>query len=473
MYEKLAGMTGTAETEAEEFHQIYGLDVVVIPTNRPVRRVDFNDLIYKTQREKFAAIIDQIEECHRRGQPVLVGTISVEKSEVLSRMLRRRGIPHNVLNAKNHEREAEIVARAGQKGAVTIATNMAGRGTDIKLGEGVVYLDRRLIESDLTLDSRIDGKTLRQLLEEKPCGLFVIGSERHEARRIDRQLRGRCARQGDPGCSQFFVSLEDDLMRLFGSDRIAGIMEKLGLEEGQVLEHRWLNRSIENAQRRVEQHNFAIRKRTLEYDDVMNRQREVIYDFRSSIIRAADAREHLYDIAADVVYEQAEALTAGAEQSALSEFTAWVNSVFPLGMSSDRLAEVWPDPDKVTEVVAGAIRQAYETKAATEEPEALREMERAMILQAIDSHWQEFLRAMDSLREGIALRAYGQRDPLVEYKREAYSMFADLMSQIKRDIAHRMFRSATSLEALETFLASLPQAYIHEEVSALETAAAA
>ncbi|RKX33032.1 MAG: preprotein translocase subunit SecA, partial [Verrucomicrobia bacterium] len=430
MYEKLAGMTGTAETEAEEFHQIYGLDVVVIPTNRPVRRVDFNDLIYKTQREKFAAIIDRIEECHRRGQPVLVGTISVEKSEILSRMLRRRGIPHNVLNAKNHEREAEIVARAGQKGAVTIATNMAGRGTDIKLGEGVVYLDRRVIESDLTLDDRVNGKTLRQLLQEKPCGLFVIGSERHEARRIDRQLRGRCARQGDPGCSQFFVSLEDDLMRLFGSDRIAGIMEKLGLEEGQVLEHRWLNRSIENAQRRVEQHNFAIRKRTLEYDDVMNRQREVIYDFRSSIVRAADVRAHLYEIAADVVYEQAESLAAGGEEAALSEFTAWVNSVFPLGISPDQLAEAWPDPEKVTDVVAAAIRKAYEAKAAAEEPEALREMERAMILQAIDSHWQEFLRAMDSLREGIALRAYGQRDPIVEYKREAYNLFMDLMDRI-------------------------------------------
>ena len=256
MYEKLAGMTGTAETEASEFRDIYKLDVVVIPTNLPCRRVDNNDVVYKTQREKFKALIDEITECHQHGQPVLVGTISVETSELLSRMLRRAKIPHNVLNAKNHEREAEIVTGAGQAGSVTIATNMAGRGTDIKLGEGVVWLARDIVRSTARLDDKqADGRSLREQLTEKPCGLHVIGSERHEARRIDRQLRGRCARQGDPGSSRFYVSLEDDLMRLFGSDRIAGIMGRLGLEEGQQLEHRWLNRSIETAQRRVEQQN--------------------------------------------------------------------------------------------------------------------------------------------------------------------------------------------------------------------------
>ncbi|MEI6502660.1 MAG: preprotein translocase subunit SecA, partial [Armatimonadota bacterium] len=285
LYKKLSGMTGTAETEADEFSQIYKLDVIVIPTNRPVRRVDNNDSIYKTQREKYKALLNEIVECHTAGQPVLVGTVSVDASELLSRMLTRARIPHSVLNAKNHEREADIVASAGQKGQVTIATNMAGRGTDIKLGEGVVWVGRDQILGPLRLEDKPDGgkKTLRQLLLDRPCGLHVIGSERHESRRIDRQLRGRCARQGDPGSSRFYVSLEDDLMRLFGSDRIAGIMERLGLEEGEVLEHRWLNRSIETAQRRVEQQNFSIRKRTLQYDDVTNKQRKIIYGFRGEI----------------------------------------------------------------------------------------------------------------------------------------------------------------------------------------------
>ncbi len=472
MYEKLAGMTGTAETEADEFMQIYGLDVVVIPTNRPVRRIDYNDMIYKTQREKYAAIIEEIERCHARGQPVLVGTISVEKSEVLSRMLRRRNIPHNVLNAKNHEREAEIVARAGQKGAVTIATNMAGRGTDIKLGEGVVHLDRKLIESDVSLGDRINGRTLRQELLENPCGLYVIGTERHEARRIDRQLRGRCARQGDPGFSRFYVSLEDDLMRLFGSDRVAGIMERLGLEEGQVLEHPWLNKSIENAQRRVEQQNFSIRKRTLEYDDVMNKQREVIYSFRSEVVSSEDVRAFLYDIVEDVVSERVQAVTPGDEES-LEAFIAWVNSVFPIGLGKEALAGESAEAEKIIATVTERVRQAYELKARGEDEERLREMERMIVLHAIDSHWQEFLRSMDTLRQGVGLRAYGQRDPLVEYKREAYDMFSDLMDRIKEEIVHDMFRSATSLEAMETFLASIPQAYVHDEFSGMDAALAA
>ncbi len=471
MYDKLAGMTGTAETEADEFHQIYKLDVVVIPTNRPVRRMDNNDQIFKTLREKYNAAIDEIRECHERGQPVLVGTISVETSELISRMLRRANIPHNVLNAKNHEREAEIVMRAGQKGAVTIATNMAGRGTDIKLGEGVVYLERDLITSSVALDDKVDGRALRDILDEKPCGLHVIGTERHESRRIDRQLRGRCARQGDPGSSRFYVSLEDDLMRLFGSDRISGIMEKLGIEEGEVLEHPWLNRSIERAQRRVEQQNFSIRKRTLEYDDVMNTQREIIYGFRSDVLRSDDPRHELYDICEEVIQGKAmeaeAAMSSPEPEEALSEFVHWANTTFPVGLKSEDLMDAGREAEAIAEFVVEKVKAAYEVKASTENQEALVSLERMIITQAVDQHWQEYLRGMDALRQGVGLRAYGQRDPLVEYKREAYDLFAQLMDRIKMDVAGRMFRFATSMNAFETFLASLPRQAVHQEASAL------
>jgi len=474
MYKKLAGMTGTAETEADEFHEIYKLDVVVIPTNRPVRRVDHNDLIYKTQREKYNAIIEEISSCFQRRQPVLVGTISVETSELLSRMLRRLNIPHNVLNAKNHQREAEIVALAGQAGAVTIATNMAGRGTDIKLGEGVIYLERDLVLSRTRLDDRLPtGGTLRKMLLEKPCGLHVIGSERHESRRIDRQLRGRCARQGDPGASRFFVSLEDDLMRLFGSDRISGIMEKLGIQEGEVLEHPWLNRSIETAQRRVEQQNFSIRKRTLEYDDVMNKQREIIYGFRSEVVAAEQVREPLFSIIEDVVHAKLEEAVADKDEHALREFVVWANSTFPVGLKVEDLAEGAEAAEENFKRVMERVRKAYELKARLENPAALNSMERFIILQAVDSQWQDYLRNMDTLRQGVGLRAYGQRDPLVEYKHEAYSMFSDLMERIKLEGAGKMFRSATSPEAAWKFLAHLPQTYVHDEVTALGTPSAA
>ena len=321
------------------------MDVVVIPTNRPVRRVDGNDHIYKTQREKFNAIIEEISACYQRKQPVLVGTISVDMSEILSRMLRRVNIPHNVLNAKNHAREAEIVLNAGQPGAITIATNMAGRGTDIKLGPGVVWMERDVIIGKAKLTDKLEGKTLRQLIEERPCGLYVIGSERHESRRIDRQLRGRCARQGDPGMTRFFVSLEDDLMRLFGSDRISGIMEKLGIQEGEVLEHRWLNRSIETAQRRVEQQNFSIRKRTLEYDDVMNKQREIIYGFRSQIVAVDQVRENLLDVVSDVIFDRAEDLDD--DEESLAAFATWVNSQFPIGFHPDQRRAEGRPPGRV------------------------------------------------------------------------------------------------------------------------------
>jgi preprotein translocase subunit SecA len=470
MYDKLSGMTGTAETEADEFHQIYSLDVMVIPTNRPVRRVDLNDQVYKTQREKFKAVIDEIKAAHERKQPVLVGTVAVETSEVLSRMLRRENIIHNVLNAKNHAREAEIVANAGQPGAVTIATNMAGRGTDIKLGEGVVYIEKELIHSrEFSLESKVDGSPLRRLLEEKPCGLYVIASERHESRRIDRQLRGRSARQGDPGVTRFYVSLEDNLMRLFGSDRISSIMERLGIQEGEVLEHPWLNKSIETAQRRVEQQNFMMRKRTLEYDDVMNAQRREIYGFRSEALTAENPRDQLMSSVEYAVATRAEDAVAAKDEAGLHEFITWVNTTFPLGMRESSLPEE-KTVDSLTDQVMDRVKEAYALKASHEDGDSLMRLERHLILQAIDEHWQEYLRSMDSLRESIGLQAYGQRDPLIEYKREAYTLFMDLMDRIYEEIASTIFRY-TTVRREEMASVSRLQAQ-HAQASALAAAAA-
>ncbi len=457
MYEKLAGMTGTAETEATEFHQIYKLDVVVIPTNRPCQRVDYNDKIYKTRREKYRAVIEEVRECHEQGRPVLLGTISVDVSEILSRMLKRENIPHNVLNAKNHEREAEIVARAGHKGAVTVATNMAGRGTDIKLGEGIADLG----------------------------GLHVIGSERHDARRIDRQLRGRCARQGDPGSSSFYISLEDNLMRLFGSDRIANIMSKLGLEEGEELQHPWLNKSIETAQKRVEQHHYSIRKRTLEYDDVMNKQREAIYGFRKEVLLSDNPHDILFDVVRQELEERVYAALemegddAGGDP-ALSDLLSWLNSTFPIGFSKDDLEVSKSDVDAkklvsarkslsakaeaIVEKILAKVAEAYKTKEELEDPDSLKWLERHTMLDAVDRLWQEHLYAMDHLRSSINLRAYAQKDPLVEYKHEAFKMFQELMADINQEILNNMFRSAGSLASFESLLASLPQQFIHDQI---------
>ena len=458
LYHKLAGMTGTAETEASEFFDIYKLGVLVIPTNKPVARIDSNDSVYKTKREKYSAVLKEIKEVHGKGRPILVGTISVEVSEHLSRMLKREGIIHSVLNAKYHQQEAEIVARAGQRGAVTIATNMAGRGTDIKLGPGVA----------------------------EAGGLHVIGTERHEARRIDRQLRGRCARQGDPGSSHFFIGLEDDLMRLFGSDKIVKYMEKMGLEEGQELEHPLLNRSIGQAQKRVEQHNFQIRKRTLEYDDVMNKQREVIYGFRNEIIHAAEVRDRLMDIMEEVVIQKVEEFSnAGSDYSEwkVRPLSDWVNLNFPLGMPEGEIVKAAesgkdePVPGSVFDglsaaqfgvcnFISEAVRKAYELKISFENPDALKEVERYTILNAIDRLWQEHLYEMDSLRNSIGLRAHGQRDPLIEYKAEAFKIFEELMVNIKTEICHNIFRSASSLLAFENFLRSAPQQTTHQSTSA-------
>jgi preprotein translocase subunit SecA len=445
LYQKLAGMTGTAETEAAEFHDIYKLDVNVIPTNRPVARKDHNDRIYKTRREKYNAVINEIRDCHTREQPVLVGTVSVEASELLSRMLKREKIPHNVLNAKFHMQEAEIVSRAGQPGTVTISTNMAGRGTDIKLGANVA--DRG--------------------------GLYVIGTERHEARRIDRQLRGRCARQGDPGSSRFYVSFEDDLMRNFGAaDRMTRIMERFGLEEGQELEHRWLNKSVETAQKRVEQRNYLIRKRTLDFDDVMNMQREVVYTYRNETIDSEEPRTLIYEVIDEAVPAKVqEYLTAGRdEEPNYTGFLNWVNTTFPLGLTKEKAQFDTRTVDENAQFLIGKIKDAYERKSSHEEPTAVKSLERYIILNAIDRLWQEHLYAMDALREGVYLRGYAQKDPLIEYKTEAYDMFVELMANIKNEVLHNLFRSTSNLQAFENFLATLPQFLLREHAPAASTA---
>jgi len=458
LYTKLAGMTGTAETEAAEFFDIYKLGVLTIPTNKPNIRKDKNDSVYKTRREKFNAVVREIKELHTLGRPILVGTISVETSEMLSKMLKREGLIHSVLNAKYHQQEAEIVARAGQRGAVTIATNMAGRGTDIKLGEGVAAIG----------------------------GLHVLGTERHESRRIDRQLRGRCSRQGDPGSSHFFISLEDDLMRLFGSDRVVKIMEKAGFKEGDELEHRWLNWSIQSAQKKVEQHNFQIRKRTLEYDDVMNKQREIIYGFRNEIIRGEDVRDRLMDIIEEVVILKVEEFSSADTEPSewrLRQLADWVNLNFPIGMPEAEIIKaadagkeapvagsvfdgLTPAQFAVCNFISDAIRRAYEVKISFEEPEKLATVERYTILSAIDKLWQEHLYEMDSLRYSIGLRAHGQRDPLVEYKAEAFKIFDELMVNVKTEICHNVFRSASSMTAFENFLRNVPRETLHQSASA-------
>jgi len=429
MYQKLAGMTGTAETEATEFSDIYRLAVQVIPTNKPCIRVDKNDVIFKTRRDKYLAVLKEIEVANKRGQPVLVGTTSVEASEVLSRMLRRAGVIHTVLNAKFHQQEAEIVSRAGLRGAVTIATNMAGRGTDIKLGEGVRDLG----------------------------GLYVIGTERHESRRIDRQLRGRCSRQGDPGLTKFFLSLEDDLMRLFLQGNLASRMMEGSMKEGEELEHPLLNRSIESAQKKVEQQNYAVRKRLLQYDDVLNQQREVVYGIRNAAIHA--------DRSQDIIFEQVDeelqsrlALAGfgekgGANAVAIESFVGWANTHFPIGLAvADLQGE---NPDELRRQVLERIRKAYAVKESAEIPEALGALERYVVINAIDQHWQEHLTEMEELRRSIGLRSYGQKDPLVEYKSEAYTFFQELMSNIRLQICTGLFRSASNLSSFENMLSIL------------------
>ena len=443
MYHKIAGMTGTAETESHELWEIYKLDVVVVPTHRPVRRVDHEDQIYRTKREKYNAIIEDAAALHELNLPVLVGTVSVEASELLSRMLTRRGIKHQLLNARYHEKEAQVVAEAGQPGAVTIATNMAGRGTDIKLNPEVIHIDRTVVESDVTLDQRASGGTLREELSEHPSGLQVIGTERHEARRIDRQLRGRSGRQGDPGSSRFYLSLEDDLMRLFGSERIASVMDRLGAEEGEVIEHRMVTRSIERAQKKVEARNFDMRKHLLEYDDVMNQQRQVIYNRRRDVLERDSAREQVLEIMEETVdglmatHIHAE---AHPEEWPWEDFAAEVGGTFftPFPIDVDQRATA--TPEQVREQVLHCVTEAYEKRLELVGEETFREVEKALLLHTIDTCWQEHLYEMDELKEGVGFVGIGGKNPLIEYKKGAYDMFEQLVDRINQESLRNLLR---------------------------------
>jgi len=459
MYGKLAGMTGTAETEQEEFRKIYNLDVVVIPTNKPMSRLEMPDVVYKTEPAKFNAVVEEIAQKHATGQPVLVGTISIEKSEVLHEMLRRRGIPHQVLNAKFHEQEASIVAQAGRLGTVTIATNMAGRGTDIVLGGNPEFLAHAELRthSDYDPDDLIaEGKLYQQLLVkyEQQCaeehrrvvelgGLHILGTERHESRRIDNQLRGRSGRQGDPGASQFFSSLEDDLMRLFGSDNIAGIMDKLGMEEDVPIEHGLISRSIESAQKRVENRNFDIRKHVLEYDDVMNQQREVIYGQRMQVLLGENLKDVVVQMITDTVNAAVDIYAPNGvipEEWDFEGLLTYADQIF--------LPEHELQVEELEDIGRGALKElllekaltAYDAREDELGAEVMRELERAVLLRMVDEKWMDHLDAMDQLREGIGLRAYGQKNPLIEYKFESYQMFQNMIDTIREDVVRYIYR---------------------------------
>ncbi|HEX8751659.1 MAG TPA: preprotein translocase subunit SecA, partial [Nitrospira sp.] len=455
MYKKLGGMTGTADTEAAEFAKIYNLDVNVVPTNRKMIRLDYADVVYRTEKEKFLAIVEEIKECHERGQPVLVGTISIEKSEKIAGMLSRNGIKHNVLNAKQHEREAEIVAQAGRKAAVTIATNMAGRGTDILLGGNADFMFKQVLyreenlpdERKLSVYEEIRAECEKNKQEVIALGgLHILGTERHESRRIDNQLRGRAGRQGDPGSSRFYLSLEDDLMRIFASERVSQLMLKLGMEEGVPIEHGMVTRAIANAQKKVEAHNFEIRKQLLEYDDVMNKQREVIYQHRRAVLSGENLTDDLRDMMAGMldsalnVYCPAEQYPEEWDMKGLAEM---MQGQFGLDITQGKhdqgesLREV--GRDALLEDLKTHVREAYERKEKDLGPELMRFLEKNFMLQVIDHHWKDHLLGMDHLRDGIGLRGYGQKDPLIEYKREGYELFAGMMERIKSDTLERLF----------------------------------
>jgi preprotein translocase subunit SecA len=421
MYKKLAGMTGTADTEAPEFKKIYNLDVVVIPTHKKMIRIDYPDVIYRNESEKFTAIVESIKELYTKGQPVLVGTISIEKSERLSKVLSREGIKHSVLNAKNHQLEAEIVAQAGQKGVVTISTNMAGRGTDIVLGDGVTLLG----------------------------GLHILGTERHESRRIDNQLRGRSGRQGDQGTSRFYLSLEDDLLRIFGSDRISGLMGKMGMEEGEPIEHSLISKAIENAQRRVEGHNFEIRKHLLEYDDVMNQQREVVYGQRRKVLEGHDLREMIQEMARDILDVTLDFFISEKtppEEWDLKSLSDKLFQQFTTKILFDG-KDALPEPEELKENLWEQIWAAYEKKVGSIDPEVMASLEQMVMLETIDLTWKDHLLSMDHLKEGIGLRGYGQRDPLREYQREGYELFVDMIERIKEQTVANLFRLQVTKEA--------------------------
>jgi preprotein translocase subunit SecA len=462
MYDKLAGMTGTAETEAEEFSKIYGLEVVVIPTNRDMVRDDFADLVFRNQSGKWNAVIDEIAEEHEKGRPVLVGTISVAVSEMLAELLKRRGIKHNVLNAKFHEREAEIVAQAGRSGAVTIATNMAGRGTDILLGGNPEMMAAEILHRQGTNVLEATPEQYQAALAEadQVCaedrdrvlaagGLHIVGTERHEARRIDNQLRGRAGRQGDPGSSRFYLSLEDDLMRRFASDRVSSIMGRLGFDDETALESGMVSRTIEGAQTRVEGYNFDARKHVVQYDDVINRQRETIYHERERILRSHDLASTILAMLDEEIRDQVLEHTAGdASEWNRAGLKATLTAMVPtLDAKALRVVDESRDPAELTQALLDAIGEAYDAKRAETGEEGIGVLERIVLLRVIDGLWVEHLTAVDDMRRGIGLRAYSQRDPLNEFKVEAYRMFDELKETIRHDVTHTVFRVTLTRDA--------------------------
>ena len=449
MYKKLAGMTGTADTEAPEFKKIYNLDVIVMPTNMPMIRNDHTDVIYKTEMEKFNAVIEEIRELNKKKRPVLVGTISIEKSELLSKYLTRAGVKHHVLNAKNHEREAEIVSQAGQEGMVTISTNMAGRGTDIKLGEGVAELG----------------------------GLHILGTERHESRRIDNQLRGRSGRQGDMGSSRFYLSLEDDLLRIFGAERISSIMDRIGIEENQPIEHKLISRAIENAQKRVEGQNFEIRKHLIEYDDVMNRQRQVIYEQRKKVLKgeelASDNEDMIVEIAANLVDEYVDE-SANPDDWNLKSLEDAVFKQFSLKLDlTSNADDSKPNPAEIEAVIVAATKSLLLDKEKAFGAPVMEYLRKVIMLQSIDSHWKDHLLAMDHLKEGIGLRGYGQKDPIREYQKEGYEMFMEMVQRVKEDTITKLCMVQVQREEeIEEIRETNQQKYIMsrgEDIKAPET----
>ncbi|HOF14632.1 MAG TPA: preprotein translocase subunit SecA, partial [Spirochaetota bacterium] len=480
MYKKLAGMTGTADTEAIEFKKIYNLEVVVIPTNEPVRRTDYPDKIYRTEKEKFNAIVKEIQQLREDGRPVLVGTISIEKSEKLSEMLRRLGVGHNVLNAKYHEKEAQIIAEAGRPSTVTIATNMAGRGTDIVLGGRKTYIDEleswqpvhdaklweqyreAVLKNDLdlatshanTMTGQDQHKALEVIRKAREWldnhnkvvtagGLHILGTERHEARRIDNQLRGRSGRQGDPGSSRFYLSLEDDLMRIFGSERIAGVMQRLGMEEGQEIESRMVSRAIENAQKRVESRNFEIRKHLLEYDDVMNSQREYVYKERNAILDGEDVSIKIKQYIGDVVESWVPYFTQGkrnAEDWDIEGLNGWLYSKFGFDLKSIAKDDARLSHDEIIDGITNKLMQLYSAKEEEIGSEHMRTLERLVSLQVIDAKWRDHLLVMDDLRDGIWTAGYSERNPLVEYKLRGFELFNEMLDNLKLDIIEMLLK---------------------------------
>ncbi len=489
MYKKLSGMTGTADTESVEFKEIYGLDVVVIPTNQPMIRIDNHDVVYKTEDEKFDAVIEEISDCHERGQPVLVGTVSIEKSERVADKLKKTSVKHYVLNAKNHEREAEFVAQAGRFGAVTISTNMAGRGTDIVLGGNPEFMAAAEAGTKDPADPNFQAalaKYVEQCKAEREKvleagGLHILGTERHESRRIDNQLRGRSGRQGDPGSSRFYMSLEDDLLRIFGADRLKGLMSKIGMEDNEPIEHRWISKAIENAQKKVEAHNFDIRKHLLEYDDVMNKQREVVYHRRRELLSGASLKDDVLDMCDALIEEIAGAHANNEVDPAEWDWKAIDDAFFKqfkFRPAFNAQTEVGGNPihgaDDLIEVGSERVHQLYDKRETEFTEPVMRQIEKIVMLQTLDSLWKDHLLAMDHLKEGIGLRGYAQVNPLVEYQKEGFTMFEALMAVMQQDVVEKVFSvQVQRRQDVEQIQQPKPQKVVMSHGGESEAAAAA